>query len=49
MNPYQTRHVQTETLGTDRKPRSRIRWLLAGFALGAGVPVTLGIIGMLRE
>ena len=45
-NPYQSQESQPRSTGPADWRRTRWRWALIGFALGAAVPVAVGIHGM---
>ena len=45
-NPYQTPDDSVQHAPVIVKPRSKARWALIGFALGAALPVAYGVYGM---
>ena len=40
--PYQTPNDSSKPFDAKLKPRSRMRWAMIGFALGAAIPVAFG-------
>lgn len=45
-NPYQSPDNASRIATVPKKPRSRWKWAMVGFALGAAAPVALGVLGM---
>jgi hypothetical protein len=45
-NPYQTPGDKPKNALVNVKPRSRMRWALIGFAIGAALPIGYGMYGM---
>ena len=45
-NPYESPTDASKAAMPNQSPRSRARWTIIGFALGAAVPVAFGTYGM---
>ncbi len=45
-NPYEPPAWQSKSALSTGKPRSRLKWALVGFALGAATPVANGVYGI---
>jgi len=45
-NPYQSPQANGSTLESGDTPRSKLRWAVRGFVVGAAVPVGFGLYGL---
>jgi hypothetical protein len=45
-NPNQSPDDKPQSVYANAKPRSKMRWSLIGFAIGAALPISYGMYGM---